>query len=274
MDSKQEGDIKMESFSLYEKLNEFIEAKKSFVLVTLVDVRGSAPQVVGAKAMVDSSGLVTGTVGGGKVELKAIDFAQNLLECDPSKQTAFETWNLQRDVGMTCGGEVKFFFEVFFCHDWRVVIFGAGHVSQALTRLFLTLDCQLTCIDTRKEWLDLLPESPRLTKVHSSCLEEEVSHLHPNSYILLMTQGHSTDLPILQSILEQRDPPFLGVIGSRVKGIKLRSELKKRGLSQEKVDSFHCPLGLPFGNNTPPEIAISMISQVMQERDLRARESS
>ena len=96
----------------------------------MVEAQGSTPQDAGTKMLVDESGLAHGTVGGGKVEHRAIEYAQQMLG-DDSRNREIVDWNLQRDIGMTCGGLVKLFFEVFNRDDWHIVIFGAGHVSQA-----------------------------------------------------------------------------------------------------------------------------------------------
>src|SRR5690606_35704731 len=124
---------------------------------------------IGAKIIVTESGLQFGTVGGGKVEAKAIQFAKELLsDKNPKEMTSnglLLTWNLQTDVGMTCGGQVQLFFEKYFSNSWTIAVFGAGHVAQSVTRLLLGLNCQIHCVDPRKEWIDKLPDSPKLKKV-------------------------------------------------------------------------------------------------------------
>jgi xanthine dehydrogenase accessory factor len=176
-------------------------------------------------------------------------------------------WNLQTEIGMTCGGEVKFFFEVCRCNDWTISLFGAGHIAQVLVPLLLQMNCRVTCLDQRQDWLDRMLDHPRLTKVCRQDLEASVKELDPSSFFVLMTQGHATDLPVLVEVLRQIDPPYVGVLGSLQKAKILRRDLKEMGLGDEKIASFFCPMGLPIGNNTPPEIAISISSQLIQERD-------
>lgn len=247
-------------------IQKVVEAGHPFVTVTLIDVRGSAPQVIGAKAIVSADDIEWGTVGGGKVEAAAICHAKQLLQ----KQTAapeMVVWNLQTDIGMTCGGEVKLFFEVHACTVWPIVIYGAGHVAQALIRLLLELNCHLTCIDTRREWLDKLPEHTRLAKQHVDEPSRTVATQPENAFFVLMSKGHATDLPVLAEILRTRKPPYLGVIGSQQKASVLKRDLRQLGFSDELVESFYCPLGLPIGNNTPAEIAVSVAAQLIQQRD-------
>ena len=82
-----------------------------------------------------------------------------------------------------------------------------------------------------------------------------------------MTQGHATDLPVLTEILQTRDAPYVGVIGSPQKASVLRRDLKQDGVADDKINSFVCPMGVPLGNNTPAEISISVIAQILQRRD-------
>ncbi len=130
-----------------------------------------------------------------------IAHAQQLLS--QPRANDWVKWNLQTDIGMTCGGEVKLFFEVHAQTKWPIVVFGAGHVSQALVRLLLTLDCHVSCVDTRSEWLDRLPTHPKLTKLLAQEPSQYVAQQPHNAYFVLMSKGHATDLPVLAEILEK-----------------------------------------------------------------------
>lgn len=242
---------------------------EDYVVVTLIDYKGSVPQALGAKALVTTSGLQDGTVGGGKVEAKAIQQAKDILANKDSKACLVLEWNLTRDVGMTCGGVVNFLFELHRPLAWNIIVFGAGHVAQELVPMLTRLDCAVTCIDQRQDWLDKIEEQDNLTKIWSEKLEDQVKNYNSNCYFVLMTQGHATDLPILSEILKQHNPRYLGVIGSDTKALTLRTNLKNLDFSQEKIQSFHCPIGLKLGNSTPIEISHSVIAQLLQVRDAR-----
>lgn len=250
-----------------QQVQSLLNARNAFVIVTLVAARGSVPQIIGAKALVTRSGLVAGTVGGGKVEARAIGHAQQLLESAERTACSMATWNLQRELGMTCGGEVTLTFEVVDQQVWQVAVFGAGHVSQALVPMLVQLDCRVTCLDSRAAWLERLPPHPHLDIVHCERLEEHVKSLDPHSFFVVVTQGHATDVPILAEILTTTALEYVGVIGSRQKAGALRRELLKRDVPEDKLASLRCPIGLPLGNNTPPEIAISIAAQLIQVRD-------
>jgi xanthine dehydrogenase accessory factor len=255
-----------------ERLAELSQSGVPFVCVTMVDATGSTPQDTGSKMLVDASGLVMGTVGGGRVELKAIERARAMLArpAADSRQPVAQLveWNLKRDVGMTCGGSVKLFFETYNHSDWRIVVFGAGHVASAVVDCVARLDCHVTCVDTRAEWLDRIPGRPRLRKIRRDEPRSLVAELPDDAFIVCMTMGHATDRPILEEIFRQgRTFPFLGVIGSKAKRAVLLKELADAGIPREQAEAFRCPIGLELGTNQPGEIAISVVAQLIQERD-------
>lgn len=252
----------------HERLGERLYRGEAFVVVTIVDSHGSTPADTGSRMIVTQKGIDFGTVGGGRIEAKAIDAATQLLRSKTI--TKYVDWSLKADVGMTCGGRVKLYFELWNATPWAIVIFGAGHVTQSLTRLLSTLNCQLTCIDPRQEWMAQLPDSVRKIVVDQPA--NFVDSLPEDSFVLCMTKGHQSDLPVLQRIFETgRRFPYLGVIGSRAKAAVLRKELVEAGIAKEQL-SFHCPIGLfdgesPIGNHDPNEIAVSIAAQLIQERD-------
>lgn len=257
--------------TLYEHVARLEREARPFVLVVMVDAIGSTPQDAGAKMLVTPDGRHAGTVGGGRVEAAALALAMEMLAAG-ALQPRFVNWSLKTDIGMTCGGSVKFYLEPHPAQGpWPIVIFGAGHIAQALIPVLLPLPCTVTCYDSRPEWLGRLP---RARNVRIESLEnpaDAVPALPDQAFVLLMTNGHQSDRPILQRILSQRAFPFVGVIGSDSKAAILRREMIAGGLAAEKAELFHCPIGLDFGSNHPHEIALSIAAQLLSERDrLRA----
>jgi xanthine dehydrogenase accessory factor len=253
------------SLTILEQAAELDRAGLPFAMVTLVESLGSAPQDAGARMIVTPNGLHAGTVGGGKVEAKAITHAMEML-AKRSDQPELVNWTLKGDVGMTCGGSVKFFFETHHAHVWRIVIFGAGHVTQALVPVLLPLKCYLTVFDTRADWLEKLPAGRNLSLKTSDCLADEVDALPDDIFLICMTQGHSTDLPVIARALTRKQFPYIGVIGSKAKAAVLKKELLQAGVSEERAGDFHCPIGLDFGSNDPHEIALSIAAQLLTIR--------
>ncbi|HEY3055729.1 MAG TPA: xanthine dehydrogenase accessory protein XdhC [Thermoanaerobaculia bacterium] len=251
----------------FEALNELAASNEPFVSVTVVDTLGSTPQDRGSKMLVTADGRYFGTTGGGKIEARCIDEAKKLLDDSSAPKTRYFQWSLEKDIGMTCGGIVRVYFEAFNVTRWNIVVFGAGHVAQAVIDTLLRLDCRITCIDTREEWLSRLTASPKLTKIRATEMRAEVAKIPENSFVLLMTMGHTSDKPILIEILRTRKFPYLGVIGSHSKAKRLRQDIAEAGLPEEAQRAFYCPIGLEIGSDAPQEIAVSVAAQLLQERD-------
>ncbi len=250
------------------QIQKLLDAGTPFVTVTLVETKGSTPRAQGGRMIATEKGLNYGTVGGGLLEAKALTFSIDFLKNNKiNEQTKFVHWNLNRDIGMSCGGSVKLFFERFNTNIWEIVIYGAGHVAQALIPLLLNLESHVTCLETRQEWLDKLPNSPKLKKICVQSFEPTVAKIARTAFVLIMTQGHRSDFYIAQRFLKQNVQPFLGVIGSRSKAATLQKELKKEGIKKVATDRLICPLGFSLGGNNPQEIAISISSQLLYERD-------
>src|SRR4051812_38548212 len=94
------------------------ETTEAFVEILIVDARGSVPSQTGSRALVTTQGVVAGTVGGGKVEARAIEKAKQMLLTQQAHD--FVIWNLQRDIGMTCGGEMKIYFHLHKRDTWTI----------------------------------------------------------------------------------------------------------------------------------------------------------
>jgi xanthine dehydrogenase accessory factor len=251
--------------NVFEVCQKLLESNESFVVVTQVEVKGSAPQDAGAKIVVTKQGLHFGTVGGGKVEAAAIKKALAILDSDEQLKPEYVRWNLQKDIGMSCGGESTFLFEHFHTTHWPIVIFGAGHVAQALTRILSKLNCSVTCVDSREEWVAKLEG---VKGIHHPTPKDMVEKFSPKSFFMCMTMGHAHDVPILLEISKHApDCPYVGVIGSEVKGIKIKRELKELGVSGEFLEKLRVPMGIPVGTNHPYEIAISVTAELLGVRD-------
>ncbi len=250
----------------YKNLLKLLSDNEPVVQVSIVEKNHSIPSHIGSKMLVTTSGLADGTIGGGGLEKKAIEHALNLIKKQDVPQ--FVEWNLYEDIGMECGGEVKLFFEILNDTSWEIVLFGAGHVTQAITDSLVKLDCKITCVDYRDEWLDKLPDSPKVSRVKVQDMTDYVDELSPNAFVLIMTPGHEMDWPILEKCLKSgKDFPYLGVIGSKSKIPWLKDQITKAGLSDDYFDKFICPVGLILGTKKPVEIAVSVVAQLMQIRN-------
>lgn len=258
------------NLEFFDNLLRIKEQGQAFVVVTLIDIKGSAPQNIGAKMIVGEKGVFYGTIGGGKIEAHCLKRARYLLL--EKKGHSYEQINLQRDIGMSCGGEVQLLFEGHFPEKiWEIAVFGAGHISQKLCRQLLELDCHIFCIDSRQEWLEKLPEDKNLKKICLKSPADYISELKDEAFVCVMTQGHKSDLPILEKSLNQRNFPYLGVIGSQSKKNALELELLELGVTRDRLETMICPMGEKVGSHHPGEIGISIIFQILKKRDSLVR---
>jgi xanthine dehydrogenase accessory factor len=254
--------------NLLREIERFRQEGTAFCVATIVDARGSIPQIVGATAIFTRDGLAHGTVGGGRLEAMCEEKARALLADRSPARTHFERANLQRDLGMTCGGEVALYFEVHRRElDWNIAIFGAGHVAQTLCRFLVELDCRVVCIDTREEWIERLPRSGKLEAVRVADYLDGIDRIAPGGDVLIMTVGHNADLPILKAIAARKlDIAHLGLIGSDAKSRIVRRQLAEAGVPKAFIDRIVCPVGEKLGDNTPAEIAVGIVSQLLKLR--------
>jgi xanthine dehydrogenase accessory factor len=246
-------------------------AQENFAVATLVHIEGSSPQDVGARIIIRSDGEFYGTIGGGKLENTVLKKAAELLSTKTPNALIYHffSWNLQTDIGMTCGGKVHIFFELFQnSAQWNIAVFGAGHVGQELVRLLLPLNCSVYAIDSRLDWLNKLPSSANLKTLQCDPMEEALLQIPENSNVVIMTMGHSTDLPILHLCFKDFNFPYIGNMGSELKSKKLKHDLLELGIHEEKIKNLHCPIGEKMGSNHPYEIALSVVTQLIKQRDL------
>jgi xanthine dehydrogenase accessory factor len=95
-----------------------------------------------------------------------------------------------------------------------------------------------------------------------------VKEMPPHTFFLSLTQGHSVDTPILEEIFRSHpEAKYIGVIGSELKGVKIRQELLARGIAPSLLEKLRCPMGLDLGKNHPGEIAVSIVAELLQTRD-------
>ena len=241
------------------------------VVVTVIGVEGSAPREVGARLVASHGRLVWGTIGGGRLEHLAIEHSSSLLEGDKS-QPGTQRYPLSERAGQCCGGEVTLFYEIFRWSQRSVVIFGAGHVAQALGGLAPWLRAEVLLIDSRSkdEIEPPLPAEPAFHTRFIDCPEAEIDEIPNDSAVLIMTHDHAQDLEILARALARGCFSYLGLIGSERKWKRFRGRLKQRGVSEEQLATVHCPIGLTRTSKEPSAIALSTATQLLASLDQEA----
>ena len=234
---------------------------QAYVLLTVMDTRGSSPRDMGTK-MVVSADKTFDTIGGGALEYQSIEIARQLLKSNQALQHT-ESFNLGRDLKQCCGGVVSVFFEVFPVTDYILNIFGAGHIGQALVKILADIECRVKLFDSREEFVSG-EFSRNIQAIHLTEPELAVESCEVNSYFLVMTHDHALDQQLIEAILARGDSLYCGLIGSRTKGLKFRQRMMKKGYSQEELKGLTCPTGLEqLKTKKPMEIAVSIVAELL-----------
>jgi len=248
--------------NIYSEIARLTSEGQGFVLATVIDSGGSAPQVPGAKLVVLADGSIRGTIGGGAIEHHVIGEARKLL-ADASRRSLTLHANLG-ELGMACGGRMSAFLEKIEPAE-RLLLFGAGHIAQPLVQMARMAGFQLTVADARDNLLtpERFPETERV-------LEDPVAAAvrlptHAMSYACVLTHSHELDGRIVSALL-RKPLRYLGVIGSRKKGIELRARLKEEGFTDAELGLIRSPIGLSIGAKTPEEIAVSILAELIAVR--------
>jgi xanthine dehydrogenase accessory factor len=251
-----------------ETLNEFRSSGQACALVVVTGTRGSAPREAGARLIVADGRLRWGTIGGGRLEQLAIEHASQLL-AQPERHVESVTYPLAEKTGQCCGGEVTLFFETFPWDRKQVVIFGAGHVAQALAGLQSYLGADVLLIDSRSEE-ELQPPLSAERSFQTLFIdspEEEIQRLDPASLVLVMTHSHALDLEILVQALSRDAFPYLGLIGSARKWARFQKRLEQRGFDEESIARITCPIGAAQTSKEPRAIAVSAAAELLEVMD-------
>ena len=232
-------------------------------MVVVTTVRGSAPREAGARMIVTSAGLAWGTIGGGNLEHLAIEHAQTLL-AEPRRVTESVAFPLSEKAGQCCGGEVTLFFETFPWARRRIVVFGAGHVGQALGGLAPYLGADVQLIDSRseEELRPPLAEKRPFDVLFIDSPEEEVDEIAADSLVLVMTHSHALDLEILARAIARGGFPYLGLIGSERKWARFEKRLAQRRFTAEQIAGVRCPIGATRTSKEPSAIALSTAAEL------------
>lgn len=231
-----------------------------FVVATVIGTRGSTPRKVGAKMVVTGDGRTFGTVGGGAVESHVIERARDLLRSP--EVTRFE-WRLSSDEagGMHCGGAMEFLLEPFGVRP-RAVVFGAGHVGQALCRVLTWLRFDVTVVDPRADLLtaERLPGARLVCEAPASAAAS--LDLGPDSFCVVANPSHVFDLETMK-VLARRPLRYLGLMASTRKRKDVFAALQADGVPDEVLACVHCPVGLAIGAETPEEIAVAVAAEMV-----------
>jgi len=147
----------------------------------------------------------------------------------------------------------------------RLVIFGGGHLSQALCRMATLCNFQVEIIDDREEFANRkrFPEATRAFHLPGYLHISELVSLNMHTFVVIATRGHRFDEEVLRQALSHK-VAYIGMVGSRSKNAIVFDRLEKQGISTSAFNQVHAPIGLPIHSDTPEEIAVSILAEMIK----------
>ncbi len=236
------------------------------VLCTIIQSRGSTPRHEGSKMLVFADGSFTGTVGGGEIENRVRAEAMQALKDGKSRLLKYDMVDPKKGDPGVCGGTMEVFVEPFLPQPTLVVI-GGGHVGKAVVHLADWLGFRVAVSDDREEFCT--PEANPGAQIFLPVAMQDLPQhfdITPYTYLVLTTRGSNVDIEGLPALLDS-PAAFIGIIGSRRRWLTTRKALLEKGVPEEKLDRVVSPIGIELEAETPEEIAVSIMAQILMFRN-------
>lgn len=241
-----------------------IDQGKPCALVTVIHTSGSVPRREGSKMLVGPNAeLLAGTIGGGEMESRALKAGAHAIKTSTASTLSVNLINPAKGDAGVCGGTVELFVEPLLSTPTLVVI-GAGHVGKALVHAGQWCGLRVALMDDRAELCT--PEAaPGADAYVPGPLGEALAQvqLTANTCVALVTRGYPIDVNVLPKLLAS-PVAYIGVIGSQRRWQTAKAALLAQGTSEADLARVHAPIGLEIGAETPEEIAISIVAEIIK----------
>jgi xanthine dehydrogenase accessory factor len=216
--------------------------------------------------LVYPDGKFIGTVGGGDLEHRVLDEAWMAMGDGQPRTLSYRMSDPARGDPGVCGGTVEVFVEPIL-PPAMVVVIGAGHVGKAVVYLAKWLGFRVAVSDDRAEFCnpEVTPGADAYYPVEMGRLPEQLK-INRRTFIVITSRGSGVDALGLPALLDT-NPAYIGVIGSRRRWLTTVKALKARGVSEERIAQVHSPMGLELNAETPEEIAVSIMAEILMVRD-------
>lgn len=253
------------SVNIYQALAELEKNNGSAALCTVVKSEGSTPRHVGSKMLVYPDGTFIGTVGGGDMEHRVLDEAWMALSDGQPRTLKYSMVDPSRGDPGVCGGTVEVFVEPILPAPMIVVV-GGGHVGKAVVHLAKWLGFRVAVNDDRAEFCtpEAVPGADAYYPVTMQELPKQLS-VTRQTYFVLTSRGSSVDAVGLPELFET-PAAYIGVIGSKRRWLTTVKALKAKGVTEEQIAKVHSPMGLELNAETPEEIAVSIMAEILMLR--------
>ena len=255
--------IRTDIASLVPRVRNLTEAGQPAVVATVVSARREGLGVA-SRLVVLSDGQIEGSLEKGLDPL-VVEAALQALHRRESGFASFALEDGRWRVARPQAGDADVFLEVLSPPP-RLVIVGAGHIAVPLSQIGKIVGFSVVVLDDRAEFAtsDRFPDADRL---HVGPYRETLADvsLDEDSYVVLVTRGHVHDQACLELALTTR-AAYIGMIGSRRRVRTVMSHLRSEGYESDRLQSVHAPVGLAIGAQTPEEIAVAIMAEIINVR--------
>ncbi len=251
--------------SIFKALVELEKSHQPAALCTVIKTSGSTPRHSTSKMLVYSDSQILGSVGGGEMENRVVKEALSSMLDGKPRLLAYSLTDPERGDPGLCGGQVEVFVEPVL-PDPTLIVIGGGHVGKAVAHLAKWLGFRVVISDDREEFCtpEANPDGDEFYPVTMSELPKHLT-ITPQTSLVLTTRGSNVDVAGLPALLST-SAGYIGVIGSRKRWNTTLSELNKQGISEKVLARVHSPIGLGIGAESPAEIAVSIMAEVLAQR--------
>ena len=233
----------------------------------VVDTSRSVPRRPGARMLVFGDGRIRGTVGGGEMEARvAAEAVESLRDGRPRMLSYRLVQPDEGDPGV-CGGDVSIFVEPHMPQP-RMIVVGYGHVGRAVVRLAGWLDFRVTACDDR-DGLEADADAEGADELFIGSVADLVADrgIGADTSVVLVTRNVDLDAAALAALLPT-EAGYIGVMGSDRRWSTVEARLEAQGVEPAALDRVSAPIGVEIGAETPSEIAVSIMAQVIARRRL------
>ena len=251
---------------VFEELVRLRRAGQKCALATIIQKTGSVPSFQSAKLLVREDGSILGTIGGGCIEAEVWSAAREVIQTEKPRRLSFSLDSeAAYDNGLICGGQMEVYVEPVMPQP-RAFIFGAGHISRSLSKIASAAGFATVIVDDRDSFANR-ERFPEAEAIHAGEYESVFPLLAVNqsSYLVIVTRGHRDDMRVLRWAVGT-EARYIAMIGSRRKVIGVVRELEREGLPREAFEKIFSPMGLEIGAQTPEEIAVSVVAEMIAVR--------
>ena len=240
-------------------------------LVTVIATEGSAPRSMGAVMTVRQDGGITGSIGGGNLEHEMVRHALEAIEDGRPRRYHYDfTGGASENIEKACVGTTDFLIQPCVAKP-HLVIFGAGHIGQALAPIAVASGFRVSVADDRPGYPG--PERfPEAVRRLAGPFPETIRSLSfdPSTYIVVVTYDHTQDEVVLDACL-RKEWRYLGMIGSRTKVATIFHNLGSDTETKRLLSRVHAPIGFDLGGRSPGEIAVAIVAELIAVRHGRER---